>query len=146
MTWELLVCLFDVNFRMMWTYHVSEDEADGPPVEDGKLEGLGFAHALVTCGVGLNTAALETSNGNGTFALSQALAVGREVEEDEGSADGPYDRRSSFYDEQPPPTVYGAVSSLSKVIRNRIEYLPSKSASSLHATSNGTSKKTTKSS
>jgi hypothetical protein len=65
---------------------------------------LGLAHTLVTRGVRLDTAALETSNGDGTFALGKALAIGREVEEDEGSADGPYNRCSAFNDEQPPPS------------------------------------------
>jgi hypothetical protein len=107
----------------MSTYHVTDDEANGPPVADGELERLQLAHALVTLGVCLNTSALQTVDSDHAFAVGQALGVGGEIEKEEVGADSPDDGGRTLNNEQPSPSA--------------------QSASSLHSSSDGSSKKTT---
>jgi hypothetical protein len=88
------------------TYHVAQDEADSPPVHDGELEGLDLTHALVAFSVSLDTTSLQTSDGDGAFAFSQAFTVGGKIEEDERGANSPDNGRNTFYYEQPSPAAY----------------------------------------
>jgi hypothetical protein len=122
MTRNLLVSICWLD--SMSTYHVTHNEANSPPVADGELERLQLAHALVTLSVCLDTSALQTVDGDHAFAVGQALGVGREIKKEEGGANSPDNGCCTLNDEQPSPA--------------------SKTASSLHSTSDGTSQKTSK--
>jgi hypothetical protein len=63
---------------------------------------LQLAHALVTFGMGLDTAALQTMNCDHTFTVGQALGVGGKVEKDEVGAAGPDNGCCTLNDEKPP--------------------------------------------
>lgn len=83
------------------TDHVAEDEADGAPVHDSKLERLELAHALIACAVRLDTTLSKTGNGDCALAFTESRCGGWEVKEEECCDNGPNDCCNALDDEEP---------------------------------------------
>jgi len=115
----------DLKYESKGTYHVTEDETNGPPVLEGHHESLPLAQSGVTIRACRNAAFLQSCNCNGSLAVSKSLGVGREIEEEEARADGPSNGSGAFHNEQPSPAT--------------------DAMSTIQATGNGTRKETTES-